>query len=302
MKQAADAVKLSLFFLLLPLCSASAAAPITVSHLRCEYKDNPRAVDAAHPRLSWQVASDTRGEMQTAYEIFVASSRAALDANRGEVWDSGKAASGETAGIAYGGRGLQSGRQYFWKVRVWDNGLRAADSPVGYWQMGLLKPSDWKARWISAQTPRDTQIDGNTLPPCPFVRRTFAVTKPIKQATIFATAHGLYELHLNGAKVGDALLAPGWTDYHKRIEYQAYDVTTALHRGANTVAAVLGDGWYCGYVGFSRRRNLYGARPALRLQMDIEYTDGTHQRVGTDGTWRGRTGPIVYSDFLQGER
>ena len=128
--------------------------------------------------------------------------------------------------------------------------------------------------------PRDTQIDGNNLPPCPYVRRTFTVGKPLRQATIFATARGLYELHLNGAKVGDAVLAPGWTDYRKRIEYQAYDVTAALHPGVNAVGAILGDGWYSGYVGFARQRNLYGIRPELRLQINIEYADGTRQIVG----------------------
>ena len=284
------------------LCLAASAAPLQITRLRCEYKDAPRAIDAVHPRLSWQLESETRGEKQTAYEILAARNPAALAVGRADLWDSGKVLSGETAGIAYGGKRLKSGRQCFWKVRVWDkNGLPAPDSPVSFWQMGLLTPSDWKAIWISAQTPRETRIDGNTLPPCPYVRRTFTINKPIKQATIFATAHGLYELHLNGAKVGDALLAPGWTDYHKRIAYQAYDVSRALHPGANTVGAVLGDGWYCGYVGFSRQRNLYGDRPALRLQLDIEYTDGTHQTVGTGSAWQGRIGPLVYSDFLQGE-
>ena len=279
-----------------------AAAPLQVTHLCCEYKENPRAIDAVHPRLSWQLGSHTRGEKQTAYEVLIARSLAALAANRGDLWDSGKVSGDETAAIAYEGTALKSGERCFWKVRVWDKDDRPApDSPPSVWQMGLLASSDWKAAWISAQTPRETQIDGNTLPPCPYVRQTFTVSKPIKQATVFATAHGLYELHLNGTKVGDTLLAPGWTDYHKRIDYQAYDVTSALHRGANTVGAALGDGWYCGYVGYARRRSLYGARPALRLQINIEYADGTHQTVATDGTWRGRTGPITYSDLLQGE-
>ena len=300
-------MKLMPLLLLSPLllCLAApafAAASLQVTHLRCEYKDSPRTIDAAHPRLSWRIASDTRGEKQTAYQILVARTPALLSANRGDLWDSGKVQSGETAGIAYAGSSLESGQSCFWKVRVWNkDGLRAPDSGVGFWQMGLLAPSDWKAQWIAAQTPRDTLHDGIALPPCPYLRRTFTVNKPVKQATVYATARGLYELHLNGAKVGDALLAPGWTDYRKRIEYQAYDVTSALRRGANTVGAALGDGWFCGYVGYARQRNLYGARPALRLQLDIEYADGTRQIVATGGDWHGRTGPIVYSDFLQGE-
>ncbi len=296
-------ISLPLTAALLAAASVHAAAPLGAGHLRCEYKENPRGIDAAHPRLSWQLDSDTRGQRQTAYEILVARTPAALAAGHGELWDSGKILSSESTGREYGGSALLSGRQCWWKVRVWDkNGKRGLDSPPAFWQMGLLHPSDWQAQWIAAQTPRDVQQDGNNLPPCPYVRRTFTIKKPVQSATIFATARGLYELHLNGAKVGSAVLAPGWTDYHKRIEYQAYDVTSSLHPGANTVGAIIGDGWYSGYVGFSRQRNLYGSRPALRLQMDIAYTDGTHQIVASDGTWTGRTGPILYSDMLQGER
>ena len=279
-----------------------AASTLRLEHLRCEYKDSPLGVDAAHPRLSWQLQSPTRGQRQTAYQIFVAGSEAALAAGRGTLWNTGKITSSRSTAIAYQGDPLQSGRKYWWKVRVWDkDGRLAPESRTGFWQMGLLAPSDWKAQWIAAQTPRDTRIDGNTLPPCPYVRRTFTISKAVRQATVFVTARGLYELHLNGAKVGDAALAPGWTDYRKRIEYQAYDVTAALHRGENAVGAILGDGWYSGYVGFARQRNLYGVRPELRLQINIEYADGTRQIVGTDRTWRGRTGPITYSDLLQGE-
>ena len=281
---------------------AHAASTLQVSHLRCEYKENPLGIDAVRPRLGWQLQSETRGQRQSAYEILVATSKTALSLGRGDLWDSGKVASADSTAIEYAGTLLKSGQQCWWKVRTWDkDGQAAPESVAGTWQMGLLSPADWKAEWIAAKTPRDVQQDGNTLPPCPYVRRTFTITKPIKEATIYATAHGLYELHLNGAKVGNALLTPGWTDYNERIEYQAYDVTSALRQGANTVGAIVGDGWYSGYVGFARQRNLYGSQPALRLQMDIEYADGTRQTVATDGTWSGRTGPILYSDMLQGE-
>lgn len=283
-----------------------AAAPLQanlqVSHLRCEYRENPLTVDAAAPRLSWELQSSGRGQRQTAYEILVARTPAALEPGRADLWDSGRRHSADSVGVAYHGLALRSGQRCWWKVRVWDKtGQRGPDSPAAYWQMGLRKPSDWNAQWISANTPRDTRQNGNTLPPCPYLRRTFTLTKPVRSATIFAMARGLYELHLNGAKVGSAVLAPGWTDYRKHLEYQAYDVAPALRRGVNTVGAVLGDGWYCGYVGFAHRRNLYGTRPALRLQLNITYTDGTRQIVGTDTRWRGRIGPIVYSDLLQGE-
>ena len=282
--------------------AAHAASSLQLGHLRCEYLENPRGIDAAHPRLSWQMQSDTRGERQTAYRVLVAGSESALNAGRGDLWDSGKVLSADSTSIEYRGRTLPSGIQCWWKVCVWDkDGKLSSYSPAGSWQMGLLHASDWKAEWIAAPTPRDVQVDGSTLPPAAYLRRTFTASMPIKRATLFATARGVYELHVNGAKVGDAILAPGWTDYRKRIEYQTYDVTSALRHGANTVGAILGDGWYSGYIGFGHRRDYYGDRPELRLQIDIEYAGGAHQIVGTDGSWQSAAGPIVYSDMLQGE-
>ncbi len=294
---------LAAFALAVPaVLAASNSSTLRADHLRCEYRNNPLGIDAVCPRLSWQLQSKTRGQKQTAYQILVARTPEQLASGQADLWDSGKVASDASTAIAYAGHPLASGQKCWWLVRVWDkDGQAAPASPISLWQMGLLNASDWKSEWISAQTPRDVPVDGDNLPPPPYVRQSFTVTKPIKSATAFVTAHGVYELRLNGEKVGHDIFAPGWTDYHHRIAYQAYDVTADLHEGENRVGAVLGDGWYSGYVGFSRQRNLYGDRPALKMQIDIEYTDGTHQMVATDGTWRGRTGPIVYSDMLQGE-
>lgn len=282
--------------------AAHAASSLRPDHLRCEYLENPRGVDSTHPRLSWQLQSDARGQRQTAYEILAARSPEALKANRGDLWDSGKIASDRSTAVAYAGAPLKSGQVCWWKVRVWDkDGKLAPESSAGLWQMGLLSPSDWKAQWISADTPRYVQTGDSNLPPAAYLRRSFSVTKPVAQATLYATARGVYELRLNGAKVSDAVLAPGWTDYNKRIDYQTYDVTPALRRGANAVGAILGDGWYSGYIGFGHQRDYFGTRPALRLQLEIRYADGTLQTIGSDETWRAATGPIVYSDMLQGE-
>ena len=276
--------------------------PLVPAHLTCEYRADPRGIDALRPRLSWQVQSPLRGERQTAYRILVADSPQELARSRGNVWDSGKVLSGRTVAVRYGGPALASGRVCFWKVRVWDkDGKPSPGSAPAQWQMGLLRPSDWRASWISAATPRDTKDGGLTLPPCPYLRKTFTLDRSIKRATLYATARGLYALSVNRKRVGDAVFAPGWTDYTKRIVYQTYDVTGRLHVGANTLGAVLGDGWYGGYVGFGRRRNLYGDRPQFRAQLVIEYAGGSRQTVLTDGSWRGAVGPLLHSDFLQGE-
>ena len=276
--------------------------PLVPAHLTCEYRTDPRGIDAARPRLSWQVQSSLRGERQSAYRILVADSPQTLAEGRGSVWDSGKVWSGQSVTIRYGGPALASGEHCFWKVRVWDkDGKLGPDSPVGQWQMGLLRPADWRAKWISAPTPRDTRDNGLTLPPCPYLRKTFTLAKSVKFATLYATARGLYALSVNGRRVGDAVFAPGWTDYTKRIAYQTYDVTGRLHVGVNALGATLGDGWYGGYVGFARRRDLYGDRPQFLAQLVIEYADGSRRTVVTDASWRGATGPILHSDFLQGE-
>ncbi len=276
--------------------------PLLPAHLTCEYRVDPRGIDAARPRLSWQVQSPLRGARQSAYRILVADSPQALAMGRGNVWDSGKVWSGRSVTVRYGGPALASGERCFWKVRVWDkNGKASPDSTPALWQMGLLRSADWRASWISAPTPRDTKDSGLTLPPCPYLRKTFTLAKPIKQATLYATARGLYALNVNGRRVGDAVFAPGWTDYTKRIAYQTYDVTRQLHVGSNALGAVLGDGWYGGYVGFGHRRDLYGDRPQFLAQLVIEYADGSRRTVVSDGSWRGATGPILHSDFLQGE-
>lgn len=200
-------------------------------------------------------------------------------------------------------------------MQVWDNkGIVSPWSAPQSWGMGLLRPGDWKSQWISAPAspatangvispPRPTVINGIVLGPAPLLRKTFDLAKPVYRATLFSTAHGVYEMRLNGARVGDGLLAPGWTDYDARLPYQAHDVTALVRRGANALGAMLGDGWYSGYVGFGRRRDHYGRTPALRAQLDVEFTDGTRQIIGSDSSWQGmvENSPIVYSDLLMGE-
>jgi len=293
-------------FLMITGCSMTAGT--RPAQLRCEYLTNPLAIDAAQPRLSWIVESAGRGVTQRAYRILAAGSRAALAAGRGALWDSGKILSDETAQIAYAGKPLASGQDVFWKVGVWTNSAAAPVwSDVGTWRMGMLQPEDWKAKWISAAGPMP---EGEPTPalPSPMLRKPFALDKPVKRAVATVSALGLYELRINGRRVGDHILAPEWTDYHKRVQYQAYDVTALLRPGANAIGATLGDGWYAGRIGISHivpdggLRNFYGRRLALLVQMDIEFADGTTQTLITDGTWKATTdGPVRKACILDGE-
>ena len=276
------------------------AEAVTVDRLRCEYAVNPLGIDVRRPRLSWVIRSGRRGEVQTAYQVLVASSEANLKANKGDLWDSGKVESDQSCHVVYAGKELGSRTRCFWKVRVWDrDGKPSAYSQPASWEMGLLEPDDWKAKWICFPPPLDAS-GKSEMGPSPYMRKSFSVDQRVAKARLYVTALGLYEVYLNGKRVGDHVFAPGWTDYNKRVMYQTYDVTNMLRIGENALGAVLGDGWYAGYVGLGGR-NRYGAFPLLLCQLEIEYADGSSAVVVSDETWRASHGPILASDMLMGE-
>ncbi len=288
-------------------------AGLQVQHLRCEYRENPLGIDERQPRLTWIVDFKERGQKQTAYQILVASSVERLAQNSGDLWDSGRVASDQTVNIDYAGKPLASREQCFWKVRVLNGSEQAHWSKVASWTMGLLQPVDWQADYISFRDP--TPVWTNKvklfLPPAHQYRKEFSTGKKIQRATIYATAMGIYELHFNGQRVGDARFAPGWTDYHQRAYYQTYDVTPLIKRGENAIGAWVADGWYSGYIGFGllvglgteqAGRDTYGKTPALMAQLEIEYTDGSRETIPTDKSWKETgNGPIREGDFLMGE-
>ncbi len=443
--------------------SAVLAASLSPVHLRCEYRENPVGIDETVPRLSWQCVGEGRGLRQKAYQIRVAASREALKQGRGDLWDSGKVETDRSTQVIYRGRPLPSGTRCYWQVRLWDQGGKvSAYSKPAYWEMGLVKPGDWSAKWIgfplpdqqvpfdlkgtpwvwypegnplqnapqgtryfrrSVEIPADrpirrarfylaadnsftlfvngkavgngggwgtaqeidvqpqlvpgrntfavsaTNADGpagllgklvvqydtgapitlnidsqwkaaerehpgwqnagfrdadwpaarqigvmGTPPwgqvkaggteggPSPYLRREFELTKPVRRARAYVTALGLYRLHLNGRRIGEDALSPGWTDYRKRALYQTFDITDQLNTGTNALGAIVGDGWFAGSLGFDLSRNHFGPGPArFRLQLHIEHTDGSERRVVTDENWLGATGPIRESDLYAGE-
>ena len=441
--------------------NAQAAGVAPPAALRCEYRANPAGIEAAQPRLFWQMKSAQRGAIQTAYQILAAGSEAELRANQGALWDSGKVESGQAAQIPYGGKVLSSRQAVWWKVRVWDGAGRvSAWSAPARWEMGLLKPGDWRGQWIglpsgndraahngyhsvvapSADAEKWIQVDlgksqtfdsaqlfparpfdyskdipgtffpvrfridvsdspdftnaktafdktgedianpgtaapvyafpavsaryvrlvatklrerepgefalalaqweikrgaenvalhapasaldtiehndwstrnltdGDTVshaasvnyPPAAYLRKPFAVAGAIKSARLYVSALGLYQCSLNGKRVGADIFTPGWTDYHKRIQYQTYDVTALVQSGANVLGTVLGSGWYSGRIAWTAGKN-YGPAPRALAQLEIETADGKRQVVATDGTWQAATGPILSQDLLMGE-
>ena len=270
----------------------------TVGALRVEYLRNPIGIDAVQPRLSWQITSTRRNTMQAAYQLQVATSEASLTQRAHLLWDSGKIVSDASVFVDYAGPPAVSRTRYFWRVRVWDaSGAASPWSPVAFWETGLLQPADWTARWIG---PPSTSAD-TLAAPSPLLRRAFRLEDRVQSARLYVTSLGLYELHLNGQRVGDQFFTPGWTSYRRRLQYQTYDVTALLRPGANVVGAMLGDGWYRGHLGFFGKRNLYGQRLALRAQLEIRYASGRTERVATDADWVTTSGPVLASDIYGGE-
>ena len=267
--------------------------------LRTEYKVNPLGIDAMQPRLSWQLQSVERGALQTGYQIQVALIENDLRRGRTLTWDTERVSSDQSLHVPYEGPALTSGTRYFWRVRVWDRaGKASAWSEPAWWEMGLLRPSDWEATWI--EPPFDQ--DPATSSPSPMLRRAFDVSGEVTSARLYVTSHGLYEMHLNGRRVGTELLTPGWTSYHDHLQYQTYDVTDLLRSGANALGAILGDGWYRGFLGFQGARNQYGETLALLAQLQVTYADGRKEIVArTDEGWKASTGPVLMSDIYMGE-
>jgi alpha-L-rhamnosidase len=273
----------------LQFISFALCAQTKVANLLCENLTDPIGIDATQPGFSWQLVSDKRNTMQTAYEIRV------LDGKK-LTWSSGKVSSDSSVHVRYKGDALRSEKKYSWQVRVWDNnGKTSAWSATAFWQMGLLKPSDWNAKWIEAAS-EDT-VDRIT----PLFRKAFHLTKKIQSATAFITSHGLYEACINGKRIGDAYLTPGWTSYNKRLQYQTYDVTALLQNGANAVGVMLGSGWYRGTLAWGGNKDVYGKDLGLLFQLEIIYDDGSKETISSDDSWRSSTGNILYSEIYNGE-
>ncbi len=431
---------------------ALSAGQLVPTEPRCESLTDPLGIDRLQPGFSWKLmpsSSGLRNLKQTAYRILVARDPRRLTPGKADLWDSGRVDSSDTYGVAYGGKPLTSGLNCWWKVQAWDqDGNPSGWSPAAKFSMGLLKPTDWKAKWIALDAPdrmteegqqfsgaswiwsaadpvtdvppgvhtfvrtvavpndvesavmyvtADDQFtlsvnggdaaksDGETdawrrpvkvdltglvkpgdnellieatnsakgfagliaklvirskggveqtvvtdaswkeadgasarvvgefgiepwgrlgaliLRGATYYRTELDVSKKLKRATAYVTALGLVDLHVNGKRVADDLFTPGWSDYDKRVYYRTYDVTKVLKPGANGVGAVLGDGWYSGHIGFGGRRGHYGDRPRVRVQIALEYSDGSRQTIGTSEKWKASGGPTIEQDFLAGE-
>ena len=289
-----------------------------VLNLKCENRANPMGIQTHQVHLSWQGQSNQRNQAQVAYHILVSDSEENLLKNRGNIWDSGIVKSGQSIQLEYAGLPLISEKKYFWKVKIINqSGKETGWSKIANWQMGLLAASDWdNAQWISyfnlpdsmRLVPGSHSLSGDHLGEkaiarsiVPLFRKEFTVEKKIKKATLYISGLGHYEATINGQKVGESFLAPGWTDYDKVNLYNTYDVSAQLKKGNNAIGVIVGNGFY--NINRERYRKLiiaYGS-PKMISKLNIEYTDGTAASIVSGTDWKCTPSPIVFSSIYGGE-
>lgn len=283
------------FILFFSAVSIFSIAKNQVVKLITEYHVNPIGIDVEKPRFSWQIVSDQKNTLQTAYEVRVFDSN---NAKKGkQIWTSDIVGSDQSVNIEYAGPSLKSMQRAYWQVRVWDKNNKATGwSELAFWEMGILESSSWSASWITMKN--EKQAEGSL--PAHYYRNEFSTGKKISSARAYVTSLGIYEMYINGEKVGDELFTPGWTSYNNRIQYQTYDVTSMVGKD-NAIGAIVADGWYRGNIGFKGQKGYYGDKLALLVQLQITYTDGTSETIETSENWKSSTGPILASDIYNGE-
>jgi alpha-L-rhamnosidase len=273
---------------------------VVVKDLKTEHLTDPIGIDSDQPRFRWQLQSSRRGQMQTAYQIQVASSLERLKYERPDKWDSGKVISDNSVEVRYEGNALRSGERAYWKIRVWDQtGKRSAYTAPSFFEMGLIKRSDWKGQWIATASRVSS----------PLFRREISLENRVLKARAYISGIGNYELSINGKKVGDRVLDPASTyyqndlpfDLNTRALYSTYDVTDALRRGDNAIGVVLGHGWYSAEVEPDLFRDPYSDRPRFILQLNAELADGRTVSIVSGAEWKTSSGPITYNDLFHGE-
>ena len=259
--------------------------------VRVEYRENPIGLDVRKPRFSWKLDTEEYNTIQTAYQIYITYYDKA-DKKEIVAWNSGKVESEQSVLVEYSGGALQAETQYKCVIQVWDNHENCATEEVTF-ETGLLTIENIVAEWITHDVSEEIA--------CPVFVKTFSTKKKVVQARMYATALGLYEIAINGQRVGDFYFTPGWTNYHKRLQYQTYDVTKILTTQENHIEITVADGWYKGPFGFTLRPNIYGNQVGALAQLHIAYEDGTEEVVCTDSSWSVTTGQIRYSQIYMGE-
>ena len=276
--------------------ATDSTAPCTPVALQCEHLRNPLGIDNPTPRLAWRLLDPRQGARQTAYRVVVGTDSAAVAQGKGNVWDSGRRPTPDML-LTYDGPALQPLTRYYWQVRVWDKDQMPSTSETASFETGLMQTHPWQGTWID---------DGHDIHyrPAPYFRKTFRAPKPILRARAYIAAAGLYELHINGRRIGNHRLDPLYTRFDRRNLYVTYDVTPQLQPGDNTIGVLLGNGWYNhqSLAVWDFHRAPWRNRPAFLLNLRITYTDGTTETLATGPDWKtSSAGPLVYNSIYTGE-
>ncbi|PRY55590.1 alpha-L-rhamnosidase [Arcticibacter pallidicorallinus] len=297
-------LKVGLCLMLMLTSLAGRAAGIQLQNLRCEMLTDPLGIDVLNPRLSWEITSPARGLKQSAYRILVASQADKLEEGKADLWDSGKKNSDESQHVVYSGKQLKSKDKAYWKVIVWTNDGSTSSSGISRWSMGLLNPVDWRGRWIGLDRAFKWDDEGQwSRLSARYFRKEFDAKKTIKSASVYIMGMGMYELYINGAAIGNQVLAPVPTDYTKGVKYNVFDVTDCLKSGLNTIGTVLGNGrFYTMRQSYKPYKIKTFGYPKMLLNLELTYTDGTTETITTDDTWKVTAdGPIRSNNEYDGE-
>ncbi|MDR3276836.1 MAG: glycoside hydrolase family 78 protein [Treponema sp.] len=261
---------------------------LTITELKTEYRSNPLGIDLARPRFSWILESDKQDTVQESYSITVTGPE-------GVVWECSPAGLGgsDSIHIEYAGQDLAPRTRYTVTLRLRDNHGEAATA-AGWFETGLLGYQGFESHWITHGFKGDAEL-------CPVFYRDFGQRGPVKAARVYASALGVYELRVNGKKAGNSVMAPGWTNYKKRIQYQTYDITELLQGSSNRIEITAAKGWYAGEFGFTGSKGHYGNRVAVIAQMHLDYEDGSSEVIATGEDWSYTEGPRRYAEIYHGE-
>jgi alpha-L-rhamnosidase len=306
-------IKSYIFFLSLYFCVVTASsqknASLTVDILKCDSRQNPLGIDDSSPDFSWTFLTKERNQYQAAYRILVSSSRKNLTSDLGDIWDSGKTEDSNNIHVPYKGIQLISLTRYFWKVKIWNTGGMATPwSNIAYFETAFLGDSTWKSSWIcSGRKQQEKDEDFYLDNPAPQFWKTFTIAKPIKSARLYISGLGYYEASLNGKKIGDNILDPGWTNYAKTVLYSTFDISSQIHKGKNIINVLLGNGWYNPlplrlFGSFNLRKELTVGQPKLIAYLLIHYLDGSSSSITTDSSWLTGESYILQNSIYLGEK
>ena len=296
------------FLIIFNCASLFADSPLQPAMLTCEYLHNPIGIGTDTPHFSWKFTSTEKNQNQSAYEIIVSDNLERINKSEGNVWQTGKIGSDQSVNIAYSGNALKSFTRYYWRVRVYNRENEVSEwSEPAWFETAMMDPSDWHGKWIGDRRKNPTKDEDYFKDDrMPLFRKEFSSAKTISSARLYISGLGYYEAYLNGKKIGDNVLDPGWTTYKKQVLYVVHDITSLLRKGQNVAGVMLGNGWWnplpIKFFGRWDLRNYQQTgRPCVKAEIRIQYTDNSIQVIPTDESWQTSPGPVVRNNVYIGE-